>query len=96
MRRADLRRDGRARAELDALGRRPPRGWLVDPGAGRALERRLARRRCAAHDAADPLDPGLPLEAAAARRGLPDTRLVEPVLRLAERRPTCVACATAG
>ena len=38
-------------------------GWLVDPGRAGSLVERL-RAAVAAHDAADPLDPGLPVEAA--------------------------------
>ena len=42
----------------------------------------------AAHDADDPLDPGLPLEAARRALDLPDARLVEVVLRHAGGRTT--------
>ena len=45
-----------------------------------ALGTRLAAA-VAAHDAADPVDPGLPLEAARRALDLPDGRLVEVVLR---------------
>jgi selenocysteine-specific elongation factor len=53
---------------------------LVDPDLADALAARLARA-VADHDAADPVDPGLPVEAARRVLGLPDPRLVEVVLR---------------
>ncbi|MCU1627636.1 MAG: selenocysteine-specific translation elongation factor [Pseudonocardia sp.] len=55
-------------------------GWLVDPARAPALVADL-RAAVAAHDAADPLDPGLPLEAARRALGLPTARLVEALLR---------------
>jgi selenocysteine-specific elongation factor len=58
---------------------------LADPLHWAALRRRLAEE-VERHDAADPLDPGLPIEAARALLGLPDRRLVDalahPRLRL--------------
>jgi selenocysteine-specific elongation factor len=57
---------------------------LVDPARALALAVDLAAA-VAAHDAADPLDPGLPTEAARRAVGLPEARLVDPVLRHAEQ-----------
>jgi selenocysteine-specific elongation factor len=59
--------------------------WLADPEHWARLRRRLGEE-VERHDAADPLDPGLPVEAARALLGLPDRRLVDalagPPLRL--------------
>jgi len=83
VRRLDLRAMGVPVADLDALGPATA-GWLIAPEV--AVERAEALADAlAAHDAADPVDPGLPVEAARRAAGLPDTRLIEPVLRLAER-----------
>ena len=83
VRRLDLRAMGVPAAALEALGPATA-GWLVAPEV--AVERAAALADAlAAHDAADPVDPGLPVEAARRAAGLPDTRLIEPVLRLAER-----------
>ena len=83
VRRLDLRAMGVPVADLDALGPAAA-GWLIAPEV--AVERAAALADAlAAHDAADPVDPGLPVEAARRAAGLPDTRLIEPVLRLAER-----------
>jgi selenocysteine-specific elongation factor len=81
-RRADLLAMGVARPDLDALGHRVPAaaGWLVDPDRATVIAGALADA-VAAHDAADPLDPGLPIEAARRAVGLPEPRLVEAVLR---------------
>ena len=72
------------RAARAGRGRLPARSrsWRTALGA------RLAAA-VAAHDAADPLDPGLPVEAARRALDLPDARLVEVVLRHAgaARRP---------
>ncbi|WP_433188825.1 selenocysteine-specific translation elongation factor [Actinoallomurus sp. CA-150999] len=63
--------------------------WLADPPHWAALRHRLAEevRR---HAAADPLNPGLPVEAARSALELPDRRLVdalvEPPLRLGSGR----------
>ncbi|MCW2716619.1 selenocysteine-specific translation elongation factor [Pseudonocardia sp.] len=59
-------------------------GWLVDPQRATALVADLAAA-VAAHDAADPLDPGLPVEAARRAVGLPEARLVDALLRHADR-----------
>jgi selenocysteine-specific elongation factor len=102
---ADLvRRRGLVRrAELVAMGvvpdGEPVAGdWLADPAHWAALRRRLAEE-VGRHDAADPLDPGLPVEAARALLDLPDRRLVgalaRPPLRLASGR-VHAAAATAG
>ncbi len=82
-RRADLVAMGVRPADLDALaaeGTPGAAGWLVDPGHALELAARLDAA-VAAHDAADPLDPGLPTEAARRVLGLPEPRLVEAVLR---------------
>ncbi len=82
-RRPDLVAMGVPAAEVDALARAgaPTAGdWLVHPERTGALLERL-RAAVAAHDAADPLDPGLPLEAARRAVELPDPRLVGALLR---------------
>ena len=56
---------------------RPRGGWLLDPRHAATLLDRL-RDAVAAHDAADPLDPGLPVQAA--------RRAVEPARRPTRRR----------
>ncbi|MGH3873058.1 MAG: selenocysteine-specific translation elongation factor [Pseudonocardiaceae bacterium] len=84
--RAELRRRGLVRRdELIAMGAPVPAdavqagGWLVDPDV-------LAQRACllatavAAHAAANPLEPGMPLETARQVAGVPDVRLVELLL----------------
>ena len=50
--------------------------WLADPGHWGRL-RQLLAAAVAAHQARDPLAPGLPVEAARAELGLPDRDLVE-------------------
>jgi selenocysteine-specific elongation factor len=79
-RRADLVAMGVPARELDALAAPGAAGVLLDPDRAIELGTRLAAA-VAAHDVADPLDPGLPLEAARRALDLPDTRLVEVVLR---------------
>ena len=56
----------------------PPvtRDWVADPGHWEKL-RELLAAAVAAHQARDPLAPGLPVEAARAELGLPDRDLVE-------------------
>jgi selenocysteine-specific elongation factor len=90
-----LRRYGLIREhDLRAMGVSPDAepvaaDWLADPPHWAELRRRLAEevRR---HAAADPLNPGLPVEAARSALGLPDRRLVdalvEPPLRLGSGR----------
>ena len=83
VRRAELTAMGLPTAQLDALahaGVPAAAGWLVDPARATELARELAAA-VAAHDTADPLDPGLPTEAARRAVGLPEARLVEAVLR---------------
>jgi len=80
VRRADLVAMGVPRSEVDAVAAPGAAGHLLDPDLATALGTRLADA-VAAHDAADPVDPGLPLEAARRALDLPDTRLVEVVLR---------------
>ena len=108
-RRADLVAMGVPPADLDALahtGTPAAAGWLVDPDRALALAARLADA-VAAHDAADPVDPGLPTEAARRVAELPEPRLVEAVLRfggdrggpaaeLALRNGRVERCAAAG
>jgi selenocysteine-specific elongation factor len=75
-------------ADLDALahaGTPAAAGWLLDPDRALALSARLAGA-VAAHDATDPLDPGLPTEAARRVAELPEPRLVEAVLRFGGER----------
>jgi selenocysteine-specific elongation factor len=79
-RRADLVAMGVPAADVAALRAPGAGGVLLDPDLATALGARLAAA-VAAHDRADPLDPGLPVEAARRALGLPDARLVEVVLR---------------
>jgi selenocysteine-specific elongation factor len=80
VRRADLVAMGVPVADLDALHAPGAGGVLLDPDRATALAGRLTDA-VAAHDEADPLDPGLPVEAARRALDLPDARLVEVVLR---------------
>jgi selenocysteine-specific elongation factor len=92
-----LRRHGLLRdADLAVMGCTPPSAavrlgseWLADPAHWESLHLRLAEE-LAAHAAQHPLAPGLPLEAARLRLGLPARRLVaalvRPPLRLADGR----------
>ncbi|RZT84349.1 selenocysteine-specific elongation factor [Pseudonocardia sediminis] len=87
VRASDLRAMGVPAADVDALGARVPgaAGWLLDPDrAARAATDLVAA--VTAHDAADPLDPGLPAATARRAAGLPDVALVEVVLADAARR----------
>jgi selenocysteine-specific elongation factor len=72
---------------VDAVEAVRAAGWLVDPAHAGTLAAALAAA-VAAHDAADPLDPGLPVEAARRAAGLPDPRLVDAVLGHAPQRGT--------
>jgi selenocysteine-specific elongation factor len=88
VRRVDLVAMGVPAQQVDALRAPGAAGHLLDPELATALGGRLAAA-VAAHDAADPLDPGLPLEAARRALDLPDARLVEVVLRHGgDGRPT--------
>ncbi|OZM84295.1 SelB C-terminal domain-containing protein [Pseudonocardia sp. MH-G8] len=78
-RRAELLAMGVAADDVDAVAAVRAAGWLVDPARATASADALADA-VATHDAADPLDPGLPVEAARRAAGLPDARLVEAVL----------------
>lgn len=80
VRRADLVAMGVPAEQVTALRVPGAGGYLLDPELATALGTRLAVA-VAAHDAADPVDPGLPLEAARRALDLPDGRLVEVVLR---------------
>lgn len=73
---ADLLAMGVPRPQVAALAVPGAGGWLVDPTV---VEPAVAALR-AAVDAADPLDPGLPTEAARRVTGLPDARLLDAVL----------------
>jgi selenocysteine-specific elongation factor len=84
--RAELRRRGLVRREeLIAMGARVPAeavtvgAWLVDPALLVQRTDRLAAA-VAEHAAANPLEPGMPLEVARQVAGMPDTRLVELLL----------------
>lgn len=82
-RRADLVAMGVPAAAIDALvhgGTPAAAGWLIDPDRATALATQLAAA-VAAHDTADPLDPGLPVQAARRAVDLPEPRLVDAVLR---------------
>ena len=83
VRRAELRAMGVPAAALDGLGPATS-GWLLAKDAAVDRARALAAA-LAAHDAADPVDPGLPLEAARRAAGLPDARLIEAMLRRSGR-----------
>jgi selenocysteine-specific elongation factor len=83
VRRAELRAMGVPAADLDALGPATS-GWLLSKDAAIDRAGTLAAA-LTAHDAADPVDPGLPVEAARRAAGLPDARLIEPMLRLSGR-----------
>jgi selenocysteine-specific elongation factor len=83
---AELRRRGLVRRdELIAMGVPEPAGalqvggWLIDPDV---LAQRAADLAAAvtAYAAAHPLEPGMPLETARQASGMPDARLVEPLL----------------
>ena len=83
---AELRRRGVVRREeLIAMGAPEPAGapqagsWLIDPAL---LAQRAAQLTdaVATHAAANPLQPGMPLETARQITGMPDTRLVDLLL----------------
>ncbi|MGH3838333.1 MAG: SelB C-terminal domain-containing protein, partial [Pseudonocardiaceae bacterium] len=83
---AELHRRGLVRRDdLIAMGALPPAGaaqaggWLVDPAV---LEQRAGQLAAAVaeHAAANPLEPGMPLEIARQVTGMPDARLVELLL----------------
>jgi selenocysteine-specific elongation factor len=84
---ADLvrRRGVIRRSELLAMGVTPDGTpvageWFADPAHWASLRRRLAEE-IERHAAADPLEPGLPVEAARALLDLPDRRLVDALAR---------------
>jgi selenocysteine-specific elongation factor len=73
------------RPELVAMGLTPEGepvagDWLADPAHWASLRRRLGEE-VERHAAADPLEPGLPVEAARALLDLPDRRLVDALAR---------------
>ncbi|MGH3917398.1 MAG: selenocysteine-specific translation elongation factor [Pseudonocardiaceae bacterium] len=93
---AELRRRGLVRRDdLIAMGAPVPAeaveagGWLIDHSVLTARAAQLATA-IDAHAAANPLEPGIPLEIARQLTGMPDTRLVEllltPPMTLAEGR----------
>lgn len=83
-----LRRHGLLRpGDLEVMGCTPPpealrlnAGWVADPAHWEGLRERL-RDELAGHAAAHPLAPGLPLEAARLRLGLPTRGLVAELVR---------------
>jgi len=79
VRTAELAAMGADPRPLHAAGVPSAGGWLLDPALVPELAARLAKA-VTEHDATDPLDPGLPVEAARRVLGLPDARLLEPVL----------------
>ncbi|SEQ19440.1 selenocysteine-specific elongation factor [Streptomyces radiopugnans] len=89
---AQVRRRGLVRgAELLAMGVRPPYGpvagdWLADPGHWAGLRRALVRA-VEEHAARQPMDPGLPAEAARRALGLPERALVRALVDAAPRPP---------
>jgi selenocysteine-specific elongation factor len=82
VRRTDLLAMGVTSSDLDSLARRAPGadGRLIDPDRAVELAAELSQA-VTAHDEADPLSPGLTVEAASRVVGLPTARLVEAVLR---------------
>jgi selenocysteine-specific elongation factor len=94
-RRADLLAMGVPAADLAGLRVPSAGGWLVDPEHAGVLATRLAEA-VAAHDAADPVDPGLPVEAARRALGLPEARLVEVVLTHGATGPTAALTLAGG
>ncbi|WP_344253487.1 SelB domain-containing protein, partial [Pseudonocardia hydrocarbonoxydans] len=95
VRRAELAAMG---VPVDGLGPAPG-GWLIGPHRAAAAAGDLAAA-VVHHHRADPLDPGLPTEAARRAAGLPDARLVVAVLPgapgLAHRDGRVVRTAAAG
>ncbi len=86
---AELRRRGLVRRDEliamgvpETVGAPQAGGWLIDPAvlAQRATELAAA---VTAYAAAHPLEPGMPLETARQVSGMPDARLVEPLLAVA-------------
>lgn len=77
-------------------GVRPVAGdWLAEPAWWQELGARL-RAEVEAHAAADPVNPGLPVEAARRRLGLPDRRLVEALVGELARRRAAAGSAAPG
>jgi selenocysteine-specific elongation factor len=79
VRRDELLAMGVPQREVDSTPAVRAAGWLLDPARAdeyaKALETAVAE-----HDAVDPLDPGLPAEAARRAAGLPDAHLVAAVV----------------
>jgi selenocysteine-specific elongation factor len=80
VRAADLVAMGVPRPQVAALTVPTAAGWLVDPTVVDPVLATLG----AAVDAADPLDPGLPTEAARRAADLPDSRLIDALLDAAD------------
>ncbi|OJY48170.1 selenocysteine-specific translation elongation factor [Pseudonocardia sp. 73-21] len=78
---ADLRAMGVSIAGLDVPA---AAGWLLDPDRASRAAAALVTA-VAAHDAADPLDPGLSTEAARRAADLPESKLLDAVLRHAQK-----------
>jgi selenocysteine-specific elongation factor len=73
--------DAASRQDAHAAGTRPVGGdWLAEPTWWREAGRRL-RAEVDAHAAADPVNPGMPVEAARRKLGLPERKLVEALVR---------------
>ncbi|WP_214366623.1 selenocysteine-specific translation elongation factor [Pseudonocardia sp. H11422] len=82
-RRAELVAMGVPARAVDLLvqsGNPAAAGWVIAAERATELAAQLTAA-VAAHDAADPLDPGLPVEAARRAIGLPEARLVEALLK---------------
>ncbi|ODT95993.1 MAG: selenocysteine-specific translation elongation factor [Pseudonocardia sp. SCN 72-86] len=80
VRAADLVAMGVPRPQVAALAVPGAAGWLVDPAVVEPVVAALST----AVDAADPLDPGLPTEAARRVADLPDARLLDALLSAAD------------
>jgi selenocysteine-specific elongation factor len=79
VRAADLAAMGVSRGEIDGVPAARADGWLVAPSRAREAVSALAAA-VHDHDAADPLDPGIPIEAARRAADLPVPGLVAAVL----------------
>ncbi|RTL65699.1 MAG: selenocysteine-specific translation elongation factor [Pseudonocardiaceae bacterium] len=79
VRSADLVAMGVPRPDVAALAAPTAAGWLVDPAVVEPVVTGL-RAAVDAHDTTDPLDPGLPTEAARRAADLPDARLIDALL----------------
>jgi selenocysteine-specific elongation factor len=87
VRTVDLVAMGVSRAEIDGELAARADGWLVAPSRAREAVSALAAA-VQDHDAADPLDPGLPIEAARRAADLPAPGLVPAVLAMVSGQGT--------